>query len=440
MSLSLDLPPFFFTNLLGIGSSKFLHIANQSFNALERHGIVDRGTDTADRAVTRKLLHVAFQGTLEESLFQVGRGRVGFAVDAEGDIHAGPVGLERNCSQRRSINAQNKPQNPPRPRLDDAAVESVGLLNCSVKLGSFFLVDLVNSGDTALGKEVLEDQPGHVNCVSRRGVVHALVLGSSLVLEHERGHQARVNAVEEVVADNHDGQTGGSDVLLGAKVDQAKLGDVNRAREDVGRHVADERDRRVDVVAREDAFLAGSAVVGKFDTVNGLVGAVVEVSSFATRSELPFRDIGNRAVALLLGVNHNVDLGTQTLSFFSGLVGPASGDDVVDGNRLPVFAVALTAANQVVEDGRELGGGTTLEKEHLVVFRDPHELAQVGLGLRKDFFKGGRTVREFHDVHSGAVKVEELGLCFFEDGARDHGRAGAKVPDGECRGHFKRLV
>src|SRR5205814_1064847 len=119
-----------------------------------------------------------------------------------------------------------------------------------------------------------------------------------------------------VLVDDGQAHARGTQVLLGAGVDQVKLGDINGTRQDLRRHVRDER------------YLAGVrkplVVLGPEDRV---VGADVDVTR--VRVELGggvVRDVGK---VLIFARRDDVALG-DALGFFDRLLGPGPGVDEVD--------------------------------------------------------------------------------------------------------------
>jgi len=70
---------------------------------------------------------------------------------------------------------------------------------------------------------------------------------------------------EQILAHDHDGQPGRSDVLLRAGKDHAVFRDVDHARQDVRRHVG------------HDRHVAGIRHEVKLDAVDGFVGADVQI-------------------------------------------------------------------------------------------------------------------------------------------------------------------
>ena len=113
----------------------------------------------------------------------------------ERDVHPRPVGL-----------------------VDRVEVE-IRAVNVVVQQPCLCDVALLGSGETAVLQQPLENQTGDVDRERRRRVVQRPRLGMSRIVQHRR--RCWLTDSDEVVANDHQGQSGGSDVLLCAGVDQA---------------------------------------------------------------------------------------------------------------------------------------------------------------------------------------------------------------------------
>ena len=106
---------------------------------------------------------------------------------------------------------------------------------------------------------------------------------------------------EEILSDYHDGKSGGSDVLLGACIDHAEFRDIDRLRENAGRHIGDKRD------------ISGIGDIVKLRAVDGVVEADMDIVGIGTEIlALCLRDIG--IVPVLRG-SDNADV-SVLLAFF----------------------------------------------------------------------------------------------------------------------------
>ena len=295
-------------------------------------------------------------GAGEEGVVQGGIGQ------GEGDIHPGTrrrvhwVGVEGGAV--------------------DGLVEQFGLA----------LVDDRHGVQATHVLEPFEDQARQVPGIGGRCVVHGLVIGVDLVVEHGRG--AGDGLAEQVVSNDDDGQAGGADVLLGSGIDDSEAGDLDGAREDGGGHV------------RDQGLVADLRDIGELHTLDGLVGGVVDIVRVRTELELILGR--GSAEAALLGVGRDVDRAVA-LGLFDGLLGPGAGVEVVR---------PCAAAQQVHRHHGELGRGPALEEQDLVVVRDLQELAQVGLGLGGDGHELLAPVAHLGHAHAALAPLQQflLGL------------------------------
>ena len=139
-----------------------------------------------------------------------------------------------------------------------AAIEA-GAIDLGIELRRLALVDARDRGEPALRDQPLHHQAERVDGECRRRVVERAVLRVHRIVHHRRQRRlAARRALDEIVANDDDGQAGRAHVLLRAGVDQRVPRDVDRPAEHVGRGVADER--RV-------ADLRQRPVLGAFDRV-----------------------------------------------------------------------------------------------------------------------------------------------------------------------------
>ncbi len=299
-----------------------------------------------------ELNHALGLGALEELFVQRG------ILEREGHVHARTVLL----AHRVGVEA----------RRIDAVVEHF-------RLGD---VLLFHGCQAALLLEPLEHQASDVDAIGRRRVVHRVVVGVGLVVEHGL---RRGNALaDQVVANDDDGQPGRTDVLLRAGVDQAVLADIDGLRQDVRRHVAHQR------------HVPGVRRPVEFDAADGLVAGVMHVGGFLV--ELPVllrRRIGEFAV---LAAGDDIDL-AEGLGRLDGLLRPLAGMHVV-GTGL--------AGQQVHRDHLELQRGAALQEQHLVVGGNCQQFAQIGFRLGVDAHVFLAAMAHFHHRLAAAVPVEQF--------------------------------
>lgn len=285
-------------------------------------------------------------------------------------------------------------------RLDRVGVEVAGIdgLVQQVLLGA---VALLHRGHPALLLQPFEDQAGQVPGVSRRGVVHGTVVRGDLVVEHGRTDAA--GAAEQVFANDHHHQAGRADVLLRPGIDQAEAGHVERAREDVGGHVGDQR------------HVAGLGNPVELEAADGLVGGVVHIGRVL--GQRPLVLTRNGEVVVLLGAGRDIH-GAIATSLLDGLLRPDTGIDIVGD---AIFG------QQVQRNLGELLAGAALQEQHLVVRGNVEQVAQVLLGLAGNGHVVITTVAHFHDRKALAPPVEKLGLGTLQNCVGKRRGTGAEI-------------
>ena len=68
-----------------------------------------------------------------------------------------------------------------------------------------------------------------------------------------------------------------------------------------------------------------------------------------------------------------------------------------------------------------------LNKEHLVVIGNAHQVAEILLGLVDDLLEDLGTMRHFHDAHTGAAVVQKLITNLLKNRNGHRGRTGGEV-------------
>ena len=148
--------------------------------------------------------------------------------------------------------------------------------------------------------------------------------------------------------------------------------------------------------------------------VDGLVLADVDVARIV--ADVQIGQVGNVAKVLVLAARH--DLGVaKDLGLLVGFLGPVASDDVV----------RLAVGGEVHEHRGKQQAVAALEEQDLVVVRNPHELAQIGLGGLDDVGEGGRSMAHLHDGHTGILILQHLVGCLLQHWLGQNCRAGGEI-------------
>jgi hypothetical protein len=106
------------------------------------------------------------------------------------------------------------------------------------------------------------------------------------------------------------------------------------------------------------------------------------------------------------------------LRFLGCLLTPTAGNNVV-GRRIE--------RQKIHRHHRKLETRAALQKEHGIVLRNAQQLAQTIFGAGNYLVKSLRAVADFHHGHAHAGQRQHFIARLFQDGNRNHGRAGAKI-------------
>mmetsp|Transcript_889 Transcript_889/g.1216 ORF Transcript_889/g.1216 Transcript_889/m.1216 type:complete len:437 (-) Transcript_889:85-1395(-) len=354
--------------LLVLGG-ELLHEGRKLLDTLQGHGIVNRGTHTTNRAMTLELNEVELAGLFDENLLKIRLGG-----DSEGNVHEGADS-----------------------RVNGAIVEAVASGDGIVENSSLLLVDLLDGFEATEGKELLEDKTTHVDGPAGGGVVHGIVVGVDLIVQHGRG--ARASLADKVLADDSNSETSGANVLLGTGVDKTVLGNINGLGAEVGGHIGN-----------ESSLDVGSAL--ELNTLDGLIVAVVDILGVST--QLPAINSGDGLIVSLAGKVRLAEL----LALIEGLLRPGASDNVVND-------VALLG--KVKRNHRELSRGTTLKEENLVIEGDVQKLAKVSLSPLNNAVELLAAMAHLHDAHAAALPVNKISLSLLKNIHRKHCRASREV-------------
>ena len=274
-----------------------------------------------------------------------------------------------------------------------------GVVDEIVQKSRLVLVDLVHLLHAAQLFQPAQDQRRHVDGEAGGRIVQALVLVLHLPFEH--GGAGGKGILNEVAPCDDDGHARGSKVFLGARIDDAEIPDVDLAREDLGRHVGDER-----------RFRAGEFRIPRAE--NGVVGADVHIIRIFAEGD--GRRIGNIRIGLVLGGGDAGRIAVD-LALLPCLFGKIPRDDIV----------RFSAVHQIEGNCGKLRGSAALHKQHGIVFGDPHELAQQGFPFVHDRLKGLVAVGDLRNGHARSRKIQQIALCFFQNFERKRGRTCREV-------------
>ncbi len=180
----------------------------------------------------------------------------------------------------------------------------------------------------------------------------------------DRRWDALVGVDDEIFANDGDGDTGRTDVLLGTEEDDCVCGNVDGARKDVARAISYEGDGLAVLLGQ---ILDRETWVGELDTVHGLVVAVVEHSRLALDwAQLPLADWRNGtelAVSTLhlSRINSSIGGSTQTSSFLDRFGRPGTSDSIVARGTLVAVVLDIVGVLDSVSGKKvECGGGELL--------------------------------------------------------------------------------
>src|SRR5262245_59575305 len=157
-----------------------------------------------------------------------------------------------------------------------------------------------------------EDEAADVDRVAGRRVVHRTTFGQVAVVEH--GGQVVGYALQQIFADDDHGRARRAGVLLRAGVDQTVFRHVDRAADEIGRHVADERD-----VARGGLFI-------ELDAEDRLVRSEMDISGAYVQFDL----FGpGQAIEIGAGGRRGFANRAAFLRLFERALAPTAGENVI---------------------------------------------------------------------------------------------------------------
>lgn len=177
---------------------------------------------------------------------------------------------------------------------------------------------------------------------------------------------------------DHNGETGGANVLLSTDVDKIEFLPVNFAGSKVGAHVAHD-----ELASRDN--IPGELV--ELKALDSLILAEMEESCFLF--DVPFAGILNSRVSGILVVGHFLSI-AEFLGFLNGSLRPGTSSHIVSG-------LNNTFTEEVLANSGELLRSTTLEEHDFVSFGYAHQSAEIAASCLSNFSKIFGPVAHLHD-------------------------------------------
>ena len=175
----------------------------------------------------------------------------------------------------------------------------------------------------------------------------------SLIVEHSGDGTGCL--AQDIGLDDDKGDACRSQVLLSSAVDEVILGNVDRTREDVARHVGNHAHGHIGILAQLGAE-------------DGVVGSDVEVVKVGRHVV----ELGIVHILVVLAAGHDLDVAKE-LGLLDGLVGPST--------RINIAGFSF---QEVVRHHAELQAGTAAQEEHLITLGDVEKFLEQGLSLVHD--------------------------------------------------------
>ena len=348
---------------------KSLHGLDKCLHAFEGHGIVDRGTESADRTVALDAVHAASRGESEEFGFE---GFVTFGHD-KADIHVTAIGRIGDGAAEEGI-------------AIDFAVEEFGTLTGAT----------LHFGYPTPGFDPTEGLQTGENGHNGRRVEHAAFVNVRAIVDH--CGERTGDFAQDVVAHNDECDAGHGEIFLCTGINEGIFRGIDHAREDVARHVGHKGNGRIEI------FMPLGAV-------DGIVGGDMEVIGVGGHGEI-LGEIG--VVRGFRGGNfHNF---TEKFGLFEGLLCPSAGVEI-----------GGFAFEEVIGDVAELGGGSATEEDHTVIGRELEQFGDERAGFVDHGLEIGTAVADFHEGKVHAVEIDAGFCCGADHFLGKNGRAGAEI-------------
>ena len=157
--------------------------------------------------------------------------------------------------------------------------------------------------------------------------------------------------------------------------------------------------------------------VENFDTANGFVAAEMQILGLGVQRHCGrINQTGKGASGTGTGFANRIAI--QTLACLNGFFRPGTGSQII----------GRTTIQNIHRNLRKLECGTALQKQDGIVFRDIHELAQIGNDLLIDTRVDLATVTHFHHTTTGTVPVGQFFPHLLQHSQRNGGGTCSKIP------------
>ena len=181
-------------------------------------------------------------------------------------------------------------------------LEQLAVIKEVIQQLCLLLIHLINRLHAADGQQPVERQPGEIDAPSVRRVVHAALVGFDLPVHQLRADGLRV--AEQILADNHNAQSGRADVLLRPGVNHPVAVHIHRFGENHGACVGNK----------------GRFDIRQFHKPRAVDGVVLgDVNVIRVGVELRRRHVGNVGVVVRAAGRGDIDFAVA-LCFFCGKV------------------------------------------------------------------------------------------------------------------------
>ena len=224
------------------------------------------------------------------------------------------------------------------------------------------------------------------------------------------GDKVTTAASKQIGADHHHCQTGRTQVLLGSAVDEVEAVPVDRAAQEVGAHVCNQRQAHLGEVRKANS--ADRLVAG-------------QVHEHGTIADLDLVGTGHAAEVALGTAPRLVDVGNQT-----GL------GQCLSSPRPGVHITGRVARGQEVHGNQpELEAGTALKEQDGEIVRHRGQFPEVCQRTHVHGVVCVCTVAGLNYRHAGATEVEQFVANLFEDANREGAGSCTEVVDPGGGGH-----